>query len=54
MSISRREFAKLVAAGGAAQAAARRPNIVFILADDLRFDDLSAVGNTVLRTPNPD
>lgn len=54
MSISRREFAKLVAAGGAAQAAARRPNIVFILADDLRFDDLSAVGNTVLRTPNLD
>lgn len=30
------------------------PNILFILADDLRWDALGAYGNTVVRTPNLD
>ena len=43
-----------MAAGGAAGAAVSRPNIVFILADDLRYDELGTVGNPVLRTPHLD
>jgi arylsulfatase A-like enzyme len=35
-------------------AADTRPNIILILADDLRFDALSCMGNPVLRTPNID
>ncbi len=31
-----------------------RPNIVFILVDDLRWDELSCVGHPVVRTPNID
>lgn len=33
---------------------AARPNIVFILADDLRFDALGCMGNKVVQTPNID
>lgn len=32
----------------------RQPNIVFILIDDLRWDDLSCMGNTVSKTPHID
>src|ERR1700721_13547 len=35
-------------------AADRRPNIVFILADDLGFGDLGCYGQTKIRTPNLD
>jgi uncharacterized sulfatase len=35
-------------------AAARPPNVVVILADDLGYGDLGANGNAVLRTPNLD
>ena len=35
-------------------AAAARPNIVLILADDLRFDALGYAGNKIIRTPNID
>ncbi len=38
----------------ATAAAADRPNIVFILADDVRWDDLGATGNTFVRTPHID
>ncbi|HEY1785664.1 MAG TPA: sulfatase [Pirellulales bacterium] len=38
---------------GAAEAPPR-PNIVFLLADDLRFDALGAAGNTLIQTPNID
>lgn len=31
-----------------------RPNIIFLLADDLRYDALSCMGNTILKTPNID
>jgi choline-sulfatase len=34
--------------------AARRPNVLFILADDLRWDALGSVGNPTVRTPNLD
>jgi arylsulfatase A-like enzyme len=32
----------------------RRPNIVFILMDDLRFDELGCVGHPFVKTPNID
>ena len=35
-------------------AAATRPNIVFILTDDQRFDSLALTGNPVVKTPNID
>lgn len=38
----------------AESAPARRPNVIFILADDLGWGDLSCHGNTFLRTPHLD
>lgn len=40
--------------GVIAEAAAERPNIVFILADDLGYGDLACYGNRVVQTPNID
>lgn len=37
-----------------AAAAPAKPNIIFLLADDLRWDALSCAGNPVLKTPNVD
>jgi len=34
--------------------AAERPNIVFLLADDLRYDALGVMGNDIVKTPNLD
>ncbi|MBW3599967.1 MAG: neutral/alkaline non-lysosomal ceramidase N-terminal domain-containing protein, partial [Planctomycetes bacterium] len=36
------------------QAAAPRPNIVVVLVDDLRWDELSCMGHPFVRTPNVD
>lgn len=44
----------LLAGGAAANAAAPRPNILHIHADDHRADGLHALGNELLRTPNLD
>ena len=31
-----------------------RPNILFMLTDDQRFDDLGCMGNEIIQTPNLD
>ena len=41
-------------AGAAGRAAARRPNIVFLLSDDQRADTIHALGNAVIVTPHLD
>lgn len=53
--MTRRDF--LAASGAAAvhaQAAPRKPNIIFILADDLGYGDLACYGQQKIRTPNLD
>jgi arylsulfatase A-like enzyme len=42
------------AAGGAARAAAARPNIVFFMGEGLRHDEFGFMGNRLLRTPHMD
>ncbi|MCM8539740.1 MAG: sulfatase-like hydrolase/transferase, partial [Lentisphaeraceae bacterium] len=37
-----------------AVAADKKPNILFILTDDQRFDNLSCYGNPLFKTPNID
>src|SRR5262245_15097088 len=48
--------AALVALGcsGAREAPRRQPNIVFILVDDMRWDEMRAAGHPFLETPNMD
>jgi hypothetical protein len=59
-SLSRRQFVTAVAGSLAAGApklaspAPARPNVVFILADDLGYGDLSCFGRPDYRTPNLD
>ncbi|HVX63524.1 MAG TPA: arylsulfatase, partial [Pirellulales bacterium] len=47
-------FAGPMDAADAAAPAKRRPNIVFIMADDLGYGDLGCYGQTKIRTPNVD
>jgi arylsulfatase A-like enzyme len=63
-NLTRREFLRVSAAGlGALSLDARtpggreageRPNILFILTDDQRFDTMGCAGNPIIRTPNVD
>jgi arylsulfatase A-like enzyme len=46
--------AMVVWAPGARAADAARPNIVFLLTDDQRFDAMGCAGNPLIRTPNID
>lgn len=50
----RRHFLQTLASGAALSAASAPPNIVFILADDLGYGDLSAWGASDIRTPHLD
>ncbi len=64
--VSRRDALKLIGAGaaaltlprllgcGAKDIAGRRPNVVVILADDLRYDAIGCAGDRRLQTPNID
>jgi len=44
----------LAAFPGILRAQNRRPNIVFLMTDDQRFDAMSCAGNRILSTPNMD
>jgi arylsulfatase B len=52
MPLSRRQF--LASAAAPLAAASRRPNIVFIVADDLGYGELGAQGNPEIPTPHID
>ncbi len=56
--LSRREFFQVSSTGAAvaasATAAASRPNVLLIMADQFRWDAMGVAGNPVIRTPNLD
>src|SRR5262245_11735746 len=58
--INRRQFLQTAATAAAlgpfigCGRAARRPNVVFVLSDDLRWDCMSVAGHPFLKTPNID
>jgi arylsulfatase A-like enzyme len=56
MSLSRRDFNTQLILGGAsvAPAAPRRPNVIFVLTDDQRWDSMGCAGHPFLKTPNMD
>ena len=57
--VNRRQFLQSAAAAAAAAPfvacrGARRPNVVFVLSDDLRWDCMGVAGHPFLKTPNID
>jgi arylsulfatase A-like enzyme len=55
--MNRREWVRVAAGAVAAAAGAAqrsRPNILFLFADDQRFDTIGALGNRAIATPNLD
>ena len=62
--ITRRQFARASSAGiasilltagkSAAAKTATRPNIIFLLTDDQRWDTLGCMGNSIIQTPHID
>lgn len=52
--ITRREFLQAAPLAGAAAQAEKRPNIVWIMADDLGWGDIGCYGQQHIRTPNID
>ena len=47
-------FPRLAESADAPQAERRRPNIVFVLVDDLRWDELGCMGHPYVQTPHVD
>ncbi|MBN9320234.1 MAG: sulfatase [Caulobacterales bacterium] len=60
MPMSRRQFALSTAAAvtvygnGVMAQQVKRPNVVFVLSDDWRWDAMSAAGSKIIKTPNID
>ena len=54
MKLTRRQWLASTAAVAMAQTAARKPNVILIVADDLGYGDLGCYGQTKIRTPNLD
>src|SRR6478609_1239867 len=44
----------VVASTGFAGDTARKPNVLFLFADDMRADSIAALGNPVVKTPHLD
>ena len=54
MPLNRRQFLATPVAAMAAAQTAPRPNVLFLFADDMRFDTIHALGNNEIQTPNLD